>query len=66
MELLVVERDEDFNVLEEEVQAKCFNVLGKVGQGTFAEVFLAEHKFDKALVTIKSINKSEHLKIGTK
>ncbi len=62
----MVEADQDFNVMQAEVDAKYFNVIGKVGQGTFAEVFLAEHKFDKALVTIKSINKSEHLKKGTK
>ena len=66
LELVLVYKEEDYNVIDGEVDLKYFNVIGKVGHGTFAEVFLVETKFDRTLLTIKSINKSEHLKKGTK
>ena len=41
-------------------------MLQKVGEGTFAEIFVAEQKYDRKLVAIKRVNKYEMLQKGTK
>lgn len=41
-----------------------FELIRKVGSGTFSYVFLAEAKYDRKLFAIKVVNRVEYLKVG--
>lgn len=42
----------------EEKRLDQYEVIGKLGEGSFGVVFLAQHKFSKVNVAIKLMNKA--------
>lgn len=46
------------------VDMSFFELIRKVGSGTFSYVFLAEAKYDRKLFAIKVVNRVEYLKVG--
>ena len=57
----IVTPDPEFKIdcQTELITTNHFNTLRKIGEGTYAEIFLIERKYDKQLFCMKRINKAE-------
>lgn len=59
LEIAAYDEEHAINCKTEIITSKHFNILQKIGEGTYAEIFLVEKKEDRSLYCMKRINKAE-------